>query len=125
MTDTKQQRVVVVGASPKAKRYSNRAVRLLLQHGHEVVPVNPGVSMIEDLKVIPRVADVTGHVDVLTLYVTAQISSSLEDDIIQMNPGRIIFNPGTENPDLRTALEAKGIQTEEACTLVLLNTNQF
>ncbi len=124
MADNKQ-RVVVVGASAKPERYSNRAVRVLIQHGHDVVPINPAVSLIEGLRVVPRLEELSGHVDTVTLYVSAERSSALEHSIISLKPERVIFNPGAENPGLRSILEAQGIHTEEACTLVLLNTNQF
>ena len=123
--DDKSQRVIVVGASAKPERYSNRAVRLLLEHGHEVVPVNPGFLSIEDIPVISTLEDLSGHVDTVTLYVSAERSSALKDAIIHLRPDRVIFNPGAENPVLLAALEANGIRTEEACTLVLLNTDQF
>ena len=122
---SKQQRVVVVGASPKPERYSNRALRLLVQHGHEVVLIHPTVSSIEGLPVISRLEDVSGHIDTVTLYVSAKRSSALEDSITSLRPDRVIFNPGAENPALSTALESHGIHTEEACTLVLLHTDQF
>ena len=123
--DDKSQRVIVIGASAKPERYSNRAVRLLFEHGHEVVPVNPGISSIEDIPVISKLEDLSGHVDTVTLYVSAERSSVLKDAIIHLHPDRVIFNPGAENPVLLAALEANGIRTEEACTLVLLNTDQF
>ena len=125
MPKTDKQRVVVLGASPKPERYSNRAVRLLVQHGHEVVPVHPAASSIEDLPTVHGLEAISGHVDTLSVYVSAAISSPLEDLILSLRPGRVIFNPGTENPALKASLEANGIHTEEACTLVLLNTHQF
>ncbi|MEA1952465.1 MAG: CoA-binding protein [Planctomycetota bacterium] len=121
----KKQRVVVVGASPKPDRYSNLALRLLVEHGHEVVPINPVVSSIEGIPVVPRLEDLSGHVDTVTLYVSGKISSVLEGPLTTLHPDRVIFNPGTENPTLCAALQAEGIRTEEACTLVLLNTDQF
>ena len=120
-----RQRVIVVGASPKPERYSNRAVRLLLQHGHDVVPIHPSASSIEGLPVVRGVEEVSGHVDTVTLYVGPEVSSELESAIAELHPDRVIFNPGAENPALKAALEANGIGTEEACTLVLLNTGQF
>ena len=121
----KKERVVVVGASPKPERYSNRAVRLLIQHGHDVVPIHPAASSIEDLPTVARLKDLNGHVDTVTLYVSAERSSAMEAPLVRLRPSRVIFNPGAENPALAAALNAQGIHTEEACTLVLLNTNQF
>ena len=125
MKTISKQRVVVVGASIKPERYSNQAVRLLMQHGHEVVPVNPAASLIEGLAVVPRLDEIEDHVHTLTLYLSPKSSSVLEGAIIKIRPDRVIFNPGTENPVLRTALEAQGIHTEEACTLIMLKTDQF
>jgi len=120
-----RQRVAVVGASPKAERYSNRAVCLLKQYGHEVVPIHPAVTLIEGLPVVPSVADLAGHVDTLTLYVSPEVSSKLAAAIVDLHPDRVIFNPGTENLALQAILEAEGIHSLEACTLVLLQTGQF
>jgi hypothetical protein len=47
------------------------------------------------------------------------------DYIVSLKPRRVIFNPGTENPEFVQLLEANGIQCEIACTLVLLGTNQY
>ena len=118
-------RVAVLGASPKPGRYSNQAIKLLLEHGYEVIPVHPKINEIEGLAVASSLDDISEAIDTLTLYVSAAISTSLKNQILQLNPARVIFNPGTENPTLSTALKKAGIQTEAACTLILLNTQQF
>ncbi len=122
---TKTERVVVVGASPKPERYSNQAVRLLAEKGHEVLPINPGASRIEGLPAYRDLSAIKEQVDTVTLYLGAARSGALKDDLIRIHPGRVIFNPGAENPELRDALDAAGIRTEEVCTLVLLHTGQF
>ena len=123
--NSKKQRVVVVGASSKPERYSNQAVRLLLQYGHDVVPVNPAQQLIENLPVVPSLEDIDGPVDTVTLYISPKHSSGFGDALVNLNPGRVIFNPGTENPELEELLIENGIAVEEACTLVMLNTDQF
>jgi predicted CoA-binding protein len=123
--DQKKQKVVVVGASPNPERYSNRAVCLLLEHGHGVLPVHPSAASVEGLPVIHDLADLSGHIDTVTLYVSAEKSSGLADALIALSPDRVVFNPGAENPGLRAELEARGVKTVEACTLVLLKTGQF
>jgi predicted CoA-binding protein len=123
--NTKKQTVAVLGASPKADRYSNKAIRLLLEHNHEVIPVHPAIPEIEGLEVVKRISAIEGRVDTLTMYVSAKLSTPVIDEIILLKPGRVIFNPGTENAELYQALSAAGIPFEEACTLVLLNSGQF
>ncbi|MBN1394539.1 MAG: CoA-binding protein [Pirellulales bacterium] len=121
----KLQRVVVVGASPNPERYSNRAVRMLLECGHEAVPVHPAVKEIEGIPVVKSIAEVAGQIDTVTLYVSSARSSGMQEELLKLKPRRVIFNPGAENPALRDALENAGVGTQEACTLVLLRTGQF
>ena len=119
------ERVAVLGASHKPERYSNQAVRMLKEYGHEVVPVTPGRAVIEDLPVVPDLGGITGTIDTLTLYVGPERSGQLQESILALRPGRVILNPGTESPALEQALTEAGIPWQHACTLVLLRTGQF
>lgn len=119
------EKVVVIGASAKSDRYSNRAMKMLRDHGHTPIPVAPAVSEIEGYPAVSRPEDVDGPVDTVTMYVGPPRQAALLDGIIGLHPKRVIFNPGTENPDAYARLEAAGIEVEEACTLVLLRTGQF
>lgn len=119
------QRVAVLGASHKPERYANQAIRLLREHGHEVVPVHPKLDLAEGLPVVHSLGEIAGTIDTLTLYIGPERSALVADDIVRLRPGRVIFNPGTESAALAARLDAAGIPHEEACTLVLLRTGQF
>ncbi|KAA3656259.1 MAG: CoA-binding protein [Calditrichaeota bacterium] len=119
------QRVAVLGASPKRDRYSNQAIRLLGDYGHEVIPVNPREQEIEGLSVIHDISEIDGKIDSLTVYLNPKISSKMAQEIVSLNPGRVILNPGAESPDLEKALDENGIKYLHACTLVMLRTDQF
>ncbi len=118
-------RVAVLGASPKPQRYSNRAVRMLREHGHEVVPVTPGHQEIEGLPAVAALDQVVGPLDTVTVYVGPQHIAPLIPAIVAAKPRRVIINPGAESPELSRALAAAGISAVEACTLVMLRTGQF
>jgi predicted CoA-binding protein len=88
--------------------------------------------------VTPKEKEVLGHtavkeikdlvnerIDTVTVYVNPAISSKYTQDLIALKPKRVIFNPGAENPQLAKDLKASGIGVEDACTLVLLRTNQY
>ena len=120
-----KETVVIIGASNNPERYSHRALLMLRKHGHEVVPVHPKLAEIEGIPVVADVSLITGPVDTVTMYVGPAISSALQDKLTALKPKRVIFNPGTENAALQTHLTKAGIACEEACTLVLLNTDQF
>ena len=124
MTKAKR-RVVVLGASKKPERYSNMAINRLIEAGYEVIPIHPALELIGNLKVVPSLAKVEGEVDTLTVYVSPKLSSKMADAIATVEPGRVIFNPGTENNELEAELNSRGIPTLHACSLVLLSTGQF
>lgn len=117
--------VLILGASDHPEKYAHKAMTMLLAHGHEVVLVHPTLSEIEGHKVFKSIDEISQKIDTLTMYVNPKISSSVAQSILKLKPGRVIFNPGTENPELEVSLKRSGIDFEEACTLVLLTTGQF
>ena len=118
--------VAVLGASPKPDRYANKAIRLLQKHHHDVIPINPAYEEIEGLRVVPSLETLAPKsIDTVTVYMGADRTNELGPALIHLSPRRVIFNPGAENPALAAALQAANIEVVEACTLVMLNTNQF
>lgn len=119
------KRVAVLGASKKKDRYSNKAIRKLIEKGYEAVPINPVEQEIERLKVYAGLKDMKETADTVTMYVNPKQGEKLIADIIAVKPKRVIFNPGTESKLIVDKLTEAGILCIEACTLVLLSTNQF
>ncbi len=120
----KNKPTVVIGASPNADRYSNKATLSLQKHGHTVYPVGIKTGNINGLDIIKDKPTIE-NVDTVTLYVGPDNQAEWIDYIISLKPKRIIFNPGTENPEFESLAESKGIEATEACTLVLLSINQY
>ena len=118
------KKTVVIGASAKTDRYSNRAVRMLRKHHHDTVALGFEQETIDET---PIETDWKNHdaVDTVTLYLNPQRQKQYYDYILGLHPKRIIFNPGTENPELEKLAEQNNIQPLEACTLVLLSTGQY
>jgi predicted CoA-binding protein len=119
------ENVVVVGASPKPDRYSNRCMRSLQDRGHNPIPVAVAKKEILGRMVYPNLASVPCGIDTVTLYVRPSLQTLVLDEVVRIKPHRIIFNPGTENPDEYERLREAGIEVIEACTLVMLSTDQF
>jgi len=65
------------------------------------------------------------NIDTVTLYLNPRHQRDYYDYILSLHPQRIIFNPGAENDELAEMAKEKGIKTLEACTLVMLSTNQY
>ncbi|CAN5173551.1 CoA-binding protein [soil metagenome] len=118
------RKTVVIGASENTERYSNKAVRSLLQHGKEVVAVGLKEGVIEGVKIL-KGNPVIENVDTVSLYVGPAHQPAMYNYILSLKPKRIIFNPGTENPEFEKLAQENGIETTEACTLVLLSIGNY
>jgi len=120
-----KENVAILGASDNPERFAYKAFKMLSEYGHKPWPVNPTLKKVEAVPAVATLAELSEKIDTLTMYVNPKISAGMKDDIVALKPRRVIFNPGTENPELEAALEKAGIHTVEACTLVLLRTGGY
>lgn len=118
------KKTVVLGATPNPARYAYLAVKKLLAHGHEVVPVGIRKGDIEGVPIQNGRPEISA-VDTITLYLSPEHQSDYYDYIFSLQPQRLIFNPGTENPELMQLAQKKGVETEVACTLVMLSVGVY
>ncbi|GAA3578895.1 CoA-binding protein [Snuella lapsa] len=119
-----KKKTLVLGASLKSFRFSNFAINRLVNHGVEVVALGVKSGDVFGVWVDTEVKPYK-DVHTVTLYLNPGNQKGYYDFIVSLSPKRVIFNPGTENPELYTILKANGICFEEACTLVLLASNQY
>lgn len=118
------KKTLIIGASNNPDRYSYKAADRLLAYGHEIELLG-----LKPVEVFGRIVDTEKksyeNLDTVTLYVGPQNQPSYYDYIVGLKPNRVIFNPGTENPEFQDLLRKNNIYFEEACTLVLLGTGQY
>ncbi|MBL7888064.1 MAG: CoA-binding protein [Bacteroidia bacterium] len=119
-----KKRTVIIGASDNPERYAYKATLALQKHGHEAIPVGLRPGNINGIEIIKEKATIN-DVDTVTLYVGPQNQESWKEYVISLKPKRVIFNPGTENPEFEAELQKKGIETIEACTLVMLSIGNY
>jgi len=115
---------LVIGASEKPERFSNKAIRKLRSYGHpvEAIALRPGeVDGVVFKTGFPELKDI----DTVTLYIGPARQPQYYDYLLGLKPKRIIFNPGTENPEFIRKIKEHGIEPVEKCTLVMLDTDQF
>ena len=120
------KKTVIIGATTNTARYAYLAAEMLDQYNHEFVPIGIRKGDIFGKSILnitekPQVKDV----DTVTLYIGPQHQNQWYDYIISLKPKRIIFNPGTENPEFERMVEASGAEALEACKLVMLRTGQY
>jgi len=118
------KRTLIVGASANPSRYSFLAARKLKANGHPVLLLGRRKGLVADQEIYVEPIK-WEDIDTVTLYINPSIQPSYYEYIISLNPKRVIFNPGTENPDFENMLASKNIIPVQACTLVMLSTGQY
>lgn len=123
MMDT-HKKTLVMGASTEPTRYAYKAIKMLQRYGHPVVAVGKKEDNLDGIKIEKEQVSFDG-VDTVTLYLNPMNQKQYYDYIIGLKPNRVLFNPGTENPELYALLQKNGIAIEVGCTLVMLSVNQY
>lgn len=116
---------LIVGLSNKPDRYAYRAAKMLKGYGHTIEAYGLKAETVFEIPVKTDWKEIQSRPDTVTLYVNPARQKEMIPHIIQLMPRRIIFNPGTENPEFESLAQKAGIQTEIACTLVLLATGTY
>ncbi|SFC82188.1 hypothetical protein SAMN05421780_11095 [Flexibacter flexilis DSM 6793] len=115
---------LIIGASTSPDKYAYKAAQMLHSHGHALTLVGRDTGELLG-EPIQNAIPTDTEIDTVTLYISPKRQPEYYDAIAALKPKRVIFNPGTENPDFEQKLEAQGIEAAEACTLVLLSTHQY
>lgn len=119
------KKTLVIGASSKPGRVSREAILRLREAGHEVLAIGAQEDKVGDVSIQ------TGHplnmddLHTVTLYLNPNRQADYYKYLLALKPKRILFNPGTENPVLEKLAQQHGIETEQACTLVLLSLEAY
>ena len=120
------KKTVIIGATTNPARYAHLAAEMLTEHGHEIVPVGIRHGEVFGKPILDiRQKPLIKEVNTVTLYIGPHRQPEWVDYILSLKPKRIIFNPGTENPEFEKKATTSGIETVEGCTLVMLSTGQF
>jgi predicted CoA-binding protein len=119
-----EKKTLVLGASANPSRYSYLAMNRLKAHKHPVVAVGRRETEVSGIP-ISKAPVLEEGVDTVTLYLNPTHQEEYYDYILNLKPKRIIFNPGTENPELIQKAKEQGIEPVVACTLVMLATGQY
>jgi uncharacterized protein len=121
---TNKKRTLVLGASIKPERFSNKAIKLLMEYGHEVVALAKRSGSVQGISIQTSFPE-NENIHTVTLYIGPVHQPEYYDLLVNLNPKRVIFNPGTENRELKEKLDKAGIETVEGCTLVMLRYGYF
>lgn len=120
----KNKKTLVLGASTKPERYAFKAISKLVEKGCSVIAIGQNQGEVAGISIQTKNIPLK-NIDSVTLYLNPIRQRDYYNYILDIKPKRVIFNPGTENPEFYQLLKSNNINVEEACTLVLLATNQY
>ncbi len=119
------KKTMVIGASTNPTRYSYRCIHQLTTNGHPVVAIGLKDGEVAGNPITQALEPHEG-IDTVTLYVGPKNQAAYMDYVLNtIKPKRLIFNPGTENDAFMQSAIDQGIDAFEACTLVMMGTDQY
>ncbi len=118
------KKTLILGATENRDRYANRAALSLLAHGHPVEMIGLCKGAVRGVPIQTGLPDLT-DIDTVSIYVGARNQMEYYDYLKKLKPRRVVFNPGAENPELGRELEQAGIESIDACTLVMLSAGTY
>lgn len=118
------KKTLIIGASSNQERFSYLAAERLLAHGHEIELIGKRPEVVFG-KTIDTEKKPYNDIDTVTLYLSEKFQPEYYEYVISLKPARVIFNPGTENPEFEEILKENNIDVVENCTLILLRTGRY
>ena len=96
------KKTVIIGSSPKPYKYAQKAAQMLSDKGYDFVPVGIQEGEVFGEKILNLYdKPLIENVDTITLYINPQRQKEWYNYLLGLKPERIIFNPGTENQELK------------------------
>jgi predicted CoA-binding protein len=117
-------RTLVIGASTNPEKYAYKAIQQLKKHGEEVLAIGIKAGEVEGVTIQTGMPELK-NIDTVTLYIGPAHQPGYYNYILSLKPRRVIFNPGTENPEFEEMVRKEGIEAEVACTLVMLSIGNY
>ncbi len=110
--------IAIIGASNNRQKFGNKAVRAYKDENWKVFPVNKKEQEIEGLPVYKSISGIGEPIDRVSIYLPPEIGIRVLDEVEAVQPGEVLFNPGTESEEIRTRAGELKLQFREVCSIV-------
>jgi len=123
---TEKKKTAIIGATPNPSRYAYLAAHMLTEYGHPIVPLSIKRGAVANVALVDlREKPPLNNINTVTLYLSPARQAEWYDYLLSLQPQRLIFNPGTENPELQQLCHDHDIKPINACTLVMLRSGTY
>ena len=104
------KRVAMVGLSDNWYRPSNFAAKYLIEHGFEVIPVNPNYPEILGQKCYADLGDIPSKIDIVDLFQRADRVMPFVDQAIEIGAKVVWMQLGVVNEEAAKKARAAGLE---------------
>src|SRR5438552_16446409 len=111
--------IAVVGMSDDSSRASHYVGQYLLDHGYDIVPVNPMHAQVAGRTCLPSLKDLQSAPDVVLVFRRSQFCGEVTRQAIEMGARGVWLQSGIRSDEARLAAEAAGIDfVQDRCMMV-------
>jgi uncharacterized protein len=79
--------IAVVGVSKNEEKPSHQVPKYLIEHGYNVIPVNPTVTEVLGRKSYPSIADIQERIDIVDVFRKSEDVPTVVDDVLKKKDG--------------------------------------
>ena len=103
--------IAVVGMSKNKEKPSHQVPKYLIEHGYNVIPVNPTVTEVLGRKAYPSIAAIQERVDIVDVFRKSEDTPAVVDDVLKNKDGiKVIWMQiGIYNEDAEKKAKQNGI----------------
>lgn len=102
--------IAVVGATPTLGRPGNTAPKFLIDHGFNVIPVNPNETEIFDRKAYPNLSDIPETVEIVSVFRRSEAVPPIVDEAIKIGAKVVWMQEGVEHEEAAAKARAAGLE---------------
>jgi uncharacterized protein len=110
--------VAVIGASKNRGKFGNKALRAFERRGYTVIPINPHETEVEGHKAYPSVLDVSGEIDMATVYVPASAGVDVMQQLASKGIREVWLNPGADDDAVVDRARSLGLNVIQGCSMI-------
>ena len=83
--------MLIVGVSKNEEKPSHQVPKYLIEHGCNVIPVNPTLTEVLGRKAYPTIADIPEKVDIVDVFRKSEDVPAVIDDALKKKDGIKVF----------------------------------
>ena len=117
--------VAVIGASSNRNKFGNRALRAYERQGFTVLAINPNEEEVEGHRTYASVLDVSGPIDIATVYVPGNVGVKVMEQLAQKGIPEVWLNPGADDDAVVAKARELGVNIIQACSIMAIGEQPY